>query len=945
MTTPINQNLVYSIYISKKTINNSLMSTFKGILYADTYGKYKQIHEVESSIKNLPNDSDKYKAINPLEQKSSEVNIPDDKIGVILVLPISFLLNPIKLDLTNILNPDTTINITDTRNKITDIFNNSMLGYAYISFDIGRDILCLYDLFINPSILKIPAPINTTPYLDSVIQTNFMSLQNKQLLYGIQERLNISTATDYPGVNNSYDITGIEDQYKLWGKIIMESIINTMVIFPYTATIWTFVDINNVRIDNWFDIMMHILLYTGFSNPYVSTKDPLNKDYNYKFIGLTKKNDIKFVSQIDISDEYNKVLYLFNQNIINCTDVLEKAESCICNMKFFFDKETILWLLRLPFNTQTINIKPDGSKNISQKEFSGAFKIKNIKCQKDIMPGTLTEYYYTNSKGYTNTGYIHSIDKITNKIKIVSKILYRIKNGILDGRDYEYINFKDLFESCDYNTNNFICEMELDGRSVSETGSRIKTFSKLIDNIKSTYKKSSINPIQSIKQTLNIISNNLNTISFNKDYYDKIKKASPKQIEKIKKDTEDNIKKVHDDITKQTTDVEKEIEKVIDDTENKITSIIDELIKNNITKLGNMITGKENSVFASEGLIQFHTHPYEEYQKYGWTICFPSGPDFSSFLQYFLTYNTIASAVITIEGLYIISINQYMCREINLKQLRQASNNTNLGCRIIDYFDFDKSDFKTPQDFCDHINNLKYDDAKWCDDINKKIQIVKTSDFFVDELVLYENRLPSKIINKTVISGKNNYEVENINTGTKVQNIPEDKIHKYTERNKLTLEYLQKYDLDNIQNVENDLKFLYSGFAIPIFSCEFKTWNELLDYDNKFVITYSQTGKQCVVDHETIDIIKEIYNYPGVGSFYNFDTNIKPSSKLSKIVVPRTTAGINENPSTPKASLLDTSGEISNISFEKSFESPYKSFDNSFNIDTPSPLKKQKKSE
>ena len=73
-----------------------------------------------------------------------------------------------------------------------------------------------------------------------------------------------------------------------------------------------------------------------------------------------------------------------------------------------------------------------------------------------------------------------------------------------------------------------------------------------------------------------------------------------------------------------------------------------------------------------------------------------------------MTYNTIASAVITIEGLYIISINQYMCREINLKQLRQASNNTNLGCRIIDYFDFDKSDFKTPQDFLSIIKIIKH---------------------------------------------------------------------------------------------------------------------------------------------------------------------------------------------------------------------------------------------
>ena len=98
--------------------------------------------------------------------------------------------------------------------------------------------------------------------------------------YGLQEKLNISVATHYTNSDISYNIAGKEDQYKLWGKIIMESIINTLVIFPYSCTIWVNVDINNVKIDNWFDIMMHILLYTGFSNPYFSTKDPLNKDYN-----------------------------------------------------------------------------------------------------------------------------------------------------------------------------------------------------------------------------------------------------------------------------------------------------------------------------------------------------------------------------------------------------------------------------------------------------------------------------------------------------------------------------------------------------------------------------------------------------------------------------------------------------------------------------------------
>ena len=563
---------------------------------------------------------------------------------------------------------------------------------------------------------------------------------------------------------------------------------------------------------------------------------------------------------------------------------------------------------------------PHGSKNISQKEFSGAFKIKNIKCQKDIMPGTLTEYYYTDSKGDTNTGYIYSIDKTTNKVKIVSTSLYTLKGGSIVERDFQYIDFKDLFEPCSYSNNNFVCELELDGRIISNTGQRIKTLDNLIDNIKQTYKNSSIVPMQTIKQTLNIIGNNLNTIKFNKNYYEQIKKGDNDQIEKIKKDTEKEIEKVSEDIKKNTVSVEKEIEKVINEAEDKITSIIKLLVENNISNLGNILSGEENSVNATIGLIQFHTHPYQEYLKHGWTICFPSGPDFSSFLHYFLLYGTIASAVITVEGLYIISINKNMCNENMIKQLKQAYNNTNLSARILDYFEFEKSNFKTAQDFCVYINNLKYDDTISCKKINSKIQTVTTGIFNVDEIVLYDTSTkPAKIISINVDSSRKNiYEIQNIESGTIVSSIPEDKIHKHTRNNDI-LEYLKKYDLNTIQNIENDLNFLYGLFSPPIFNCDFKSWQELLQYDNKFDITYSQLNNQCIVDTETLDILNKLYDYPGYGNFYNFDVNVKTGSKLPKTYVPRTTTEINyEKVSTPE-NILDSSIDVSSPTKNTSF--------------------------
>lgn len=927
-STGFNIQTVYSLFVSKETIENSLMTTFKGKLYADTYNKYKQIHKLSIDIQSMIDDTDKYKSINPLEQKSHEVSIPHNNSGVILVLPITFLLDPVKLDLTNILNSDGSVNITESISKLNIIFD-SIHGYTYLLFDINRNIICLHDLYISTSVLGKLPPANTTPYLNTVIDSNFLALRYEQILYGLTDKFNLSNSTFYPSPESSFIISDHEDHedhYKLWGKILMESIINTLTVFPYSATIWISIDINNVKVDNWFDIMANILLYTGFSNPYFSTKDPLNKDYNYKFVGLTKKNDIKFVSTQEISNEYNNILYLFNQNVIECDDNKKKTLNCLCTMKLFFDKQTILWLLRLPFNTQTININTDGSKNLSQKEFSGAFKIKAISCEKNISTGTSEPFYYINKEGNTVKGYIISLDKVNNTVKILPDWKYQLKSDIND-EDFEYIDVKKLSEPCSYNINNFVAELELDTRSVNYTGQRVTTYDNLIDNIKRTYQNSSSNTLQHIKNTLSIISNNLNTLRISNEYHEKIKRVVNKtEASKIKDETDSKIKKEYIKIKAKTDVVEKEIKKVIDNAENNITNIIDTLIKNNISDLGSILSGKENSVLATTGLIQFHTHPYGEYQKNNWTICFPSGPDFASFLHFFIMYNTIASAVITVEGLYIISINYNMCREGKLNQLRQAFNNTNLNTRILYSFDFVKSEYSDPEAFCRHINSLTYNDKEFCYKYNKLIKEAFSSDFYVDEIVLLNNLSIAKILNIQINpkDGKKYFKLLNEVTGTTVEVLQEN-ITKHPIKEFYKKDFTEK-NMDKPQNIENDLKFLYGFLASPIFKCEFKTWEQLLQYDNKFNITYSQRGNQCNIDHETIDIMSELYDYPGHGNFYDFNINISAPTNLPTAVLPRTSTGI--PPISLETSLGDLSTDMSLIGLQQSLGDD--SFNDSF---------------
>ena len=85
--------------------------------------------------------------------------------------------------------------------------------------------------------------------------------------------------------------------------------------------------------------------------------------------------------------------------------------------------------------------------------------------------------------------------------------------------------------------------------------------------------------------------------------------------------------------------------------------------RNNINVLDinqdKMIEGKEQGVPIVEALYNFHSHPKEAYITNKVNKAWPSAQDYIGFLLAVLEDNTILHIVVSIEGIYIISLSKY----------------------------------------------------------------------------------------------------------------------------------------------------------------------------------------------------------------------------------------------------------------------------------------------
>lgn len=106
--------------------------------------------------------------------------------------------------------------------------------------------------------------------------------------------------------------------------------------------------------------------------------------------------------------------------------------------------------------------------------------------------------------------------------------------------------------------------------------------------------------------------------------------------------------------------------------------------------------GKSETVDAVWSRYNFHTHPKKAYENHGVTRGWPSSQDYVGFLQ--LDNHTVFHTVVTLEGIYIISLSPEWDDDIRKVDKKY----------VLEHYDIDhktKIDFKT---YTDMINRKKY---------------------------------------------------------------------------------------------------------------------------------------------------------------------------------------------------------------------------------------------
>lgn len=877
----LNNNSLCGIYLDKTVIDKTNMSFFKEFLYRKTYKNYKMTHVVKDLERKSDITDEQYKMelknemkkINPLEKNSNIlINIDNKYKGVILVVPLYLINGPLKLDLTNVKTPsDADKKIKSATKiksaiKIKNFFNNQLFGFVYVIKDLRRDVICLYEFYINDRILKLPFPNNRTPYKSDIIASKFTILNPINIKYTVETP---SPIKEISSLDISFEDSSILsdvniNNYSIWSSYIIETIINSFIIDPFDINIWFGIDINtSLKGEYWSDMLTKIFIEHGFENPYFSMIDPMNISYDYNFVALTRKNQLKITSKKDINNVYNRLLYLYDQNINKClnlddyfevgqkvyyylgtivtgnidfwkTGIINKIDSsvyyikddidnreyiitsvdllkpyCVCNAEFKFDKKTILWLLRLPFGTTTVNINDiTNTFDVSQKEFSGSFLLKNIKCHDKLIIGN--NYMFKDPQsGELSDNFI--LESLSDKYASLKKIQFNPKTN-KNETIYKIVNINNIIlnENCSYNSQNYLWKLTLDKKSLTSKGKKFEDLDIQIKNIKNTLTTSNASILNNIVNKINNIDiKNLNIFTLNE----------------IQKD----YNNMNQTLLTNISNFIKEIEK---------------------SKFNYIVSGEEDCVTLSEGIANFHTHPYEQYIKYNCTIGIPSGPDFSAFLYSYHNFLTIFHTVITVEGIYIISFKKEFLEKYNTKILIPIYD------RLSASYEFSKFKFDTPEEFCKYINEMIYNDQKFTKWHNSLIS--QQNKLFINydigsEIYYFDDKQDIRIgvINNKIFPETFNILVDGISfdvTKTRID-----------QQNKFYYDSIINKTINGIIEVKDNLKDL----DLKIFECQFKSWEELVEYPNfnTFNINYLQKYNQCFLDHETIKLISKLYTY------------------------------------------------------------------------------------
>lgn len=114
-----------------------------------------------------------------------------------------------------------------------------------------------------------------------------------------------------------------------------------------------------------------------------------------------------------------------------------------------------------------------------------------------------------------------------------------------------------------------------------------------------------------------------------------------------------------------------------------------------------ILLGKEESVFVRKGLYTFHTHPQEAYDRNKVLLAWPSAQDYIGFLSHVKQYKAILHAVISLEGIYFLSISNYWID--NLENIENDSTEF-----IFNFYNIQHSTEKNVNNYLKQVNNISY---------------------------------------------------------------------------------------------------------------------------------------------------------------------------------------------------------------------------------------------
>jgi hypothetical protein len=142
-----------------------------------------------------------------------------------------------------------------------------------------------------------------------------------------------------------------------------------------------------------------------------------------------------------------------------------------------------------------------------------------------------------------------------------------------------------------------------------------------------------------------------------------ITKTSPNYIKYIVKHTEMNYCTISVQLSDNSINYLKTLCNNIDSQKEIAGNMYVKKIDNNLihtVEINNksIIQGDDFGVDIVEGLYNFHSHPINAYKKYNVKLGWPSGQDYVGFLLASIEDGTVFHMVITIEGIYIITLTK-----------------------------------------------------------------------------------------------------------------------------------------------------------------------------------------------------------------------------------------------------------------------------------------------